>query len=127
MRQSFAWSNATSRSALLFVRYTGSAHIRCVAESDDSQEASLHPTGPNQLHTMFERHFDEFCDAYDEKYAATCGMFRLDRIHDIGERFLTCGDYRQGVARICCTNAACGHDYFRPFSCKGFYLCPSCR
>jgi hypothetical protein len=20
----------------------------------------------------------------------------------------------------------CGHDFFRPFSCKGFYLCPSC-
>jgi hypothetical protein len=19
-----------------------------------------------------------------------------------------------------------GHDYYRPFSCKGFYLCPSC-
>jgi hypothetical protein len=30
------------------------------------------------------------------------------------------------VARIRCTNPACGHDYFRPFSCKGFYLCPSC-
>jgi hypothetical protein len=25
-----------------------------------------------------------------------------------------------------CTNPGCGHDYFRPFSCKGFYLCPSC-
>ena len=23
-------------------------------------------------------------------------------------------------------NPECGHDYFRPFSCKGFYLCPSC-
>ena len=31
-----------------------------------------------------------------------------------------------GVARIRCTNSECGHDYFRPFSCKGFYLCPSC-
>ena len=40
--------------------------------------------------------------------------------------FRTCGDYRLGVARIRCTNPACGHDYFRPFSCKGFYLCPSC-
>ncbi len=32
----------------------------------------------------------------------------------------------QGVARIRCTNPDCGHDYFRPFYCKGFYLCPSC-
>ncbi|MDA3947963.1 MAG: transposase, partial [Spirochaeta sp.] len=42
----------------------------------------------------------------------------------LGERFSTCGDYLQGVARIRCTNPECGHDYFRPFSCKGFYLCP---
>jgi len=84
------------------------------------------PRGRNQLHTIFDRHLDEFCDVYDEKYAAKYGVFRLERIRDIGERFLTCGDYRRGVARIRCTNPACGHDYFRPFSCKGFYLCPSC-
>jgi hypothetical protein len=53
-------------------------------------------------------------------------MFRLEWIRDIGERFLACGDYRLGVARIRCTNQSCGHDCFRPFSCKGFYLCPSC-
>ena len=84
------------------------------------------PRGRNQLHTIFDRHLGEFCDVYDEKYAAKYGMFRLERIRDIGERFLTCGDYRRGVARIRCTNPICGHDYFRPFSCKGFYLCPSC-
>ena len=58
------------------------------------------PRGRNQLHTIFERHLDEFCDVYDERYAATYGMFRLDRIREIGRRFLTCGDYRLGVARI---------------------------
>ena len=45
---------------------------------------------------------------------------------DVGERFLAYGDYLNGVARIRCTNPECCHDYFRPFSCKGFYLCPSC-
>ncbi|MEE8442049.1 MAG: hypothetical protein V3S41_10020 [Spirochaetia bacterium] len=58
------------------------------------------PRGRNQLHTIFERHFNEFCDIYDERYAATYGMFRLERIRDIGDRFLFCGDYRLGVARI---------------------------
>ena len=53
-------------------------------------------------------------------------MYRLERIEQIGDRFCTCGDYFQGVARIRCTNPECGHDYFRPFSCKGFYLCSSC-
>ena len=47
-------------------------------------------------------------------------------IREIGGRFLTCRDYRLGVARIRCANPACGHDVFRPFSCNGFYLCPSC-
>jgi hypothetical protein len=84
------------------------------------------PRGRNELHTIFERHFAYFCEQYDEKYAATYGMYRLERIQRIGERFSTCGDYLQGVARIRCTNPECGHDYFRPFSCKGFYLCPSC-
>lgn len=98
------------------------------------------PRGRNELHTIFERHFAEFCEQYDEKYAGTYGMYRLERIQQIGERFSTCGDYLQGVARIRCTNPECGlvgasgtcsamrpgHDYFRPFSCKGFYLCPSC-
>ena len=84
------------------------------------------PRGRNQLHTIFDRYLAEFCDVYDERLASKYGMFRLDRIRDICERFRTCGDYRLGVARIRCTNPACGHDYFRPFSCKGFYLCPSC-
>ena len=84
------------------------------------------PRGRNELHAIFDRHFDDFCEQYDEKYAATYGMYRLDRIQQLGERFCTCGDYLQGVARIRCTNPECGHDYFRPFSCKGFYLCTSC-
>jgi hypothetical protein len=84
------------------------------------------PRGRNELHTIFERHFEDFCEQYDEKYAAAYGRYRLERIQQIGERFSTCGDYLHGVARIRCTNPECGHDYFRPFSCKGFYLCPSC-
>ena len=84
------------------------------------------PRGRNELHTIFERHFADFCEHYDERYAGTYGRYRLERIQQLGERFSTCGDYLQGVARIRCTNPECGHDYFRPFSCKGFYLCPSC-
>lgn len=84
------------------------------------------PRGRNELHRVFERHFVDFCSLYEERYAETYGMFRLERIKRLGERFAICGDYLQGVARVRCTNPECGHDYFRPFSCKGFYLCPSC-
>ena len=84
------------------------------------------PRGRNELHKIFDSHFQDFCKQYDEKYAAKYGMFRFERIKQIGEKFSTCGDYLQGIVRIRCTNPECGHDYFRPFSCKGFYLCPSC-
>jgi hypothetical protein len=43
------------------------------------------------------------------------------------ERFIECGDYSKGIAQIKCTNTHCGHEYFRPFSCKSWYLCPSCN
>ena len=46
------------------------------------------PRGRNRLHTIFDRHLEEFCDVYDERYAAKYSMFRLERIRDIGERFL---------------------------------------
>jgi hypothetical protein len=44
-----------------------------------STRARYVPRGRNQLHTIFDRHLDEFCDVYDEKYAAKYGMFRLER------------------------------------------------
>jgi hypothetical protein len=60
------------------------------------------------------------------KAEATVFNFRFERISRVTSRFLTCGDYWQGVARIRCVNPECRHEYFRPFSGKGFYLCPSC-
>jgi len=84
------------------------------------------PRGINLLQEIFERHFSDFVRVYEHDYADRYGKYRLERIKTIGEHFLACGDYLNGVARIRCTNPECGHDYFRPFSCKGFYLCPSC-
>ncbi len=34
--------------------------------------------------------------------------------------------FLKGVAKTRCTSPECGYDYFCSFSCKGFYLCPSC-
>jgi hypothetical protein len=42
------------------------------------------------------------------------------------EKFILRGDYTQGAARIQRTNPDCKYEYFRPFSCKSFYFCPSC-
>ncbi|MEW5816621.1 MAG: transposase zinc-binding domain-containing protein [Spirochaetota bacterium] len=76
--------------------------------------------------SIFEKHLQDFCDIYEENYARRYGKYRLDRIVEVVEHFLVCGDYTQGIARIRCSNPECEHDCFRPFSCKGFYLCPSC-
>ncbi|MCD6298628.1 MAG: transposase [Deltaproteobacteria bacterium] len=91
-----------------------------------SKAQSYLPRGRNVLHTIFDKHFTDFCDIYEEQYAQKYGKFHLDRIMDVGEHFLGCGDFLNGVARVRCTNPECGYDYFIPFSCKGFYLCPSC-
>ncbi len=80
----------------------------------------------NVLQTIFHRHFEAFCAHYDERFAKEYGAYRIERIARVGNRFRTCGDYRRGIARIRCTKPGCGHEIFRPFSCKGFYLCPSC-
>ena len=60
------------------------------------------------LHTIFEKHFKDFCDLYEEKYADRYGKFHLARIMDVVEHFRTCGDYLNGVAGIRCTNSECG-------------------
>jgi len=38
------------------------------------------PRSGNQLHTVFERHFEELCDVYDERLATSYSMFRLGRV-----------------------------------------------
>jgi len=70
--------------------------------------------------------FLQFAEIYDTKYAKAYGRFRIERITEVVHNFIGCGDYTQGIARIQCTNPDCKEEFFRPFSCKGFYLCPSC-
>lgn len=91
-----------------------------------NQPNSYHPRGTNVLQTIFKGHFQQFAEQYDERYAKIYGRFRLEHISEVVENFLECGDYSKGIARIQCTNPACGFEYFRPFSCKAFYFCPSC-
>jgi len=82
--------------------------------------------GASSLQRLFRTHFPEFAADYDAHYARRLGFSRLPRITRAVERFLECGDYTKGVARIRCTNPDCRVEYFRPFSCKVFHLCPSC-
>ena len=73
----------------------------------------------NTLQLVFRHHFPEFAELYDQRYAKDFGLFRLPRFTRVAQKFLRCGDYTQGVARIQCTNPECRFEFFRPFSCKG--------
>ena len=84
------------------------------------------PRGVNVLQRLFKEHFQNFADQYEAKHAIIYGRFRIERITEVVEKFVLCGDYSQGIARIQCTNPDCKYEYFRPFSCKSFYFCPSC-
>ena len=86
--------------------------------------ALYRPRGPDPLRTFFRRRFPDFQAAYEQRYAATYGRFRLPLISRAASAFRVCGDWSQGIARIRCPS--CGFDRFRPFSCKSYLLCPSC-
>jgi len=93
-----------------------------------TQEAqSLYiPRDRNVIYHIFHDHFDNFIDHYEDEYAKDYGAYRLERITEVVNKFLECGDYTQALARIACTNPNCDYEYFRPFSCKAFCFCPSC-
>ena len=85
------------------------------------------PRSRNVIQTILKDHFSDFEKRYDDHYADKYGKYRIIRIKQAVEKFIECGDYSKGIARIKCTNPNCGYEYFRPFSCKSWYLCPSCN
>ena len=91
------------------------------------------PREQNVIQNILKDNFQEFEDRYDDLYAKQYGKYRIIRIKEAVEKFLECGDYSKGIARIKCTSPRCGHEFFRPFvaslkyACKSWYLCPSCN
>jgi hypothetical protein len=85
------------------------------------------PREKNVIQEILQDHFKSFEENYDTQYSEKYGKYRIIHIKETVERFIECGDYSKGIARIKCTNTHCRHEYFRPFSCKSWYLCPSCN
>jgi hypothetical protein len=91
------------------------------------------PREKNVIQEILQDHFKSFEENYDTQYSEKYGKYRIIRIKEAVEKFLECGDYTKGIARIKCTNPDCDHEYFRPFvaslkgACKNWYLCPSCN
>jgi hypothetical protein len=61
-----------------------------------------HPRGINALQLLFKKHFQSLADQYEDKHANIYGRFRIERITEVVEKFIVCGDYSRGIARMTC-------------------------
>jgi hypothetical protein len=76
------------------------------------------------LWQLFNVHFAEFEERYDELFSKDYGFYRQVVSHVV-RKFLECGDLHQGFARVRCPD--CHHEYLLAFSCRGRWFCPSCH
>ena len=83
---------------------------------DATAAGTYRPRGTSSLQRLFRAHLPEIHGRYDAEFAARLGKYRRERIANSVERFLDCGDYSKGIARIKCTNPECTSEYFRAFS-----------
>ena len=75
------------------------------------------------FYKLVRDHFDEFERVYDERFQPKYGYWR-PAIRSAMDKFLKCGDLREGFARIRCPD--CCKEFFVAFSCKQRCCCPSC-
>ncbi|MFH1653149.1 MAG: transposase zinc-binding domain-containing protein [Pseudomonadota bacterium] len=75
------------------------------------------------LFQIVYRHFEIFQSEYQRIYSEHYGRLRKIITHTVN-RYLLCGDPREGVARFECST--CGDSISVPFSCKTRLFCPSC-
>ena len=76
------------------------------------------------LWQCLDAHFDTFLDIYPEAYERDFGFLRPN-IPEVVGKFMGCGDFANGFARVRCDH--CAHEYLLPFSCKGRWFCPCCH
>jgi hypothetical protein len=76
------------------------------------------------LWRCLDAHFDTFLEIYPEVYEREYGFLR-PIIPEVVEKFMGCGDFAKGFARVRCDH--CKHEYLLAFSCKGRWFCPSCH
>src|SRR3990167_9012107 len=76
------------------------------------------------LWRLRDNHYDNFERCYEERFEQKYGFFR-PIIGEVVQNYLTCGDLKNGFARVRCGN--CREEYVLAFSCKGRWFCPSCH
>ena len=56
----------------------------------------------NELQKIFKNHFHEFLVNYGIEYENDCAIYRFEIVKKVVERFIKCGDYYLGLARVLC-------------------------
>jgi Transposase zinc-binding domain len=77
---------------------------------------------PSSLYQLVERFYPEFERVYSERYQERYGFWRPIIARAV-EKFLKCGDLKEGFARVRCSK--CRHELFVAFSCRGRCFCRS--
>jgi len=97
-----------------------------MSQKPDSKPEFYRPRNPEQspFYKLVNEYFDEFERIYPEKYEKTHGYWR-PIIRKSIEKFLKCGDLKEGFARVKCKQ--CGKELFVAYSCKVRCCCPSCH
>ena len=75
------------------------------------------------LYRLFETHFEEVRGQWEERFERRFGFWR-GFVDEQVRRYLDCGLFENGFARIRCPD--CAEEYLLAFSCKSRELCPSC-
>jgi hypothetical protein len=75
------------------------------------------------LYRLVEAHYDEVKGQWEERFERRYGFWR-GLLDEKVRRYLDCGLFENGFARIQCPECRC--EYLLAFSCKTRELCPSC-
>ncbi len=86
-----------------------STNVLSIESHSISPSVEYIPRGRTVLHTILEKHFNDFVENYEVKYAEECGKYSLERITSVVEEYLKCGDFKHGVARVKCINPECNN------------------
>jgi hypothetical protein len=83
------------------------------------------PRDPSEspLFQLLESLYDTVKGVWDERFESRYGFWR-GRWDDVVARYLDCGDWNVGFARVRC--GQCAEEFLVAFSCKERGLCPSC-
>ena len=95
-------------------------------EDISNKQSVYHPRRPydSPLWRLLNNHYENFEHCYEERFEQKYGFFR-PIIGEVVRNYLTCGDLKNGFARVRCGD--CSKEYLLAFSCKGRWFCPSCH